>query len=62
MQELLSIVRRLINKLHRREPTLRFGGNSSRDCLPPVLGPSDWSNGLMQTMADSSTAWYLDRR
>jgi hypothetical protein len=30
--------------------------------LPPVLGPSEWSHGVLVTMADSSTAWYFDRR
>jgi hypothetical protein len=44
------------------EPTMRFGGNSGRDALPPVLGPSDWSHGLLQSMADSGSAWYFDRR
>lgn len=62
MQELLRRARGLIEKLQRREPTVRLGGDSSRDWLPPVLGPSDWSYGLMQTMADSSSAWYFDRR
>jgi len=42
-------------------PTMRFGGNSSTDGLPPVLGPSDWSHGLLESMADSGTAWYFDR-
>lgn len=32
------------------------------DWLPPVLGPADWSNGLIVGMADSSNAWYFDRR
>jgi hypothetical protein len=32
------------------------------DQLPPVLGPSDWSDGLLQMMAESSAAWYFDRR
>lgn len=27
--------------------------------LPPVLGPQDWSTGMM---ADPSAGWYLDRR
>jgi len=44
------------------EPGMRFGGNSSGDWLPPVLGPSEWSHGVLVTMADSSTAWYFDRR
>jgi hypothetical protein len=29
------------------------------DRLPPVLGPEDWSIGLM---CDRSSGWYLDRR
>jgi hypothetical protein len=43
------------------EPTIRFG-HGGRDELPPVLGPSEWSHGLLAGMADSSTAWYFDRR
>jgi hypothetical protein len=62
MQELLRRACGLIQKLQQRQPTVRFGGSSSRDWLPPVLGPSDWSYGLMHTMADSNTAWYFDRR
>jgi hypothetical protein len=42
-------------------PVIRFG-NAGRDELPPVLGPSEWSHGLLAGMADSSTAWYFDRR
>jgi hypothetical protein len=61
MQELLRRARGLIRKL-QQQPTVRFVGSSSRDWLPPVLGPSDWSYGLVQTMADSSTGWYFDRR
>ena len=41
---------------------MRFGETSSRDWLPPVLGPDEWSYGVLATMADSSTAWYFDRR
>jgi hypothetical protein len=44
------------------EPTIAFGGTSSNDAWPPVLGPSEWSHGLMTSMADSGSAWYLDRR
>jgi len=62
MQEMLRRARGLIEKLQQRQPMIPFGGSSSRDWLPPVLGPSDWSCGLMQSMADSSTAWYFDRR
>jgi hypothetical protein len=62
MLELLRTARGLIQKLQVREPAILRAGDASRDWLPPVLGPSDWSYGLMQTMADSSTAWYFDRR
>ena len=62
MQEMLHRARRLLQKLQQRQPTIPFGGSSSRDWLPPVLGPSDWSYGLIQSMADSNTAWYFDRR
>ena len=34
----------------------------SQDWLPPMLGSSDWSHGIMESMADRSTAWYFDRR
>jgi hypothetical protein len=44
------------------EPTIRFGGSAGRDDLPPVLGPSEWSHGLLAGMADGSSAWYFDRR
>jgi hypothetical protein len=36
-------------------------GNSPSRCvdwLPPVLGPYDWSTGIM---ADRSANWYFDR-
>jgi len=42
-------------------PAIRFQ-NAGRDDLPPVLGPSEWSHGLLAGMADSGTAWYFDRR
>jgi hypothetical protein len=28
------------------------------DWLPPVLGPADWSAGIL---ADHSASWYFDR-
>ena len=52
----------LVRKLWSREPNLRCGGNSIVDWLPPVLAPADWSCGLIQSLADSSTAWYFDRQ
>lgn len=61
MQGLLRRLRTLVGFLPSREPALRFGGNASADWLPPVLGPSDWSDGLLATMADRSSAWYFER-
>jgi hypothetical protein len=49
-------------ELLAREPAMRFGGDRSQDWLPPMLGSSDWSHGIMESMADRSTAWYFDRR
>jgi hypothetical protein len=62
MLAILQQVYALIARSLSPEPTIRFGGNSGRDALPPVLGPSEWSQGLLEGMADSSTAWYFDRR
>jgi hypothetical protein len=65
MTGLLNGIRTLIGDLIgdflSREPTIRLRGNSGRDWLPPVLGPSDWSQGLIDSMADNGTAWYFDR-
>jgi hypothetical protein len=61
MQGWLRRVCALIGNSLSRESRIRFGENSSRDWLPPVLGPSDWSNGLLAAMADTSSAWYFDR-
>ena len=58
LREVLALI---VNSLST-EPAMRFGGNSATDGLPPVLGPSDWSHGLLESMADSGTAWYFDRR
>lgn len=62
MTGLLKGIRTLFGDFLRREPTIQFYGNASRDWLPPVLGPSDWSQGLIDSMADNSSAWYFDRR
>lgn len=51
-----------LRSLLAREPAVRFGGNAGRDWLPPSLGPSDWTHGMMESMADRSAAWYFDRR
>jgi hypothetical protein len=58
MWELRHKVRTLISgMLIRHRPARRYAGRSA-DWLPPVLGPSDWSAGLM---ADRSASWYFDR-
>ena len=64
MHGLLSLhwIRSRIGEFLAREPEMRFGGNSSRDWLPPSLGPGDWTHGMMEGMADRSAAWYFDRR
>ena len=62
MSGLLRQICESIARSLSREPTMRFGAHSSREGLPPVLGPHDWSHGLLQSMADSGTAWYFDRR
>jgi hypothetical protein len=62
MRGFLRDVCALIANSLSREPGMRFGGNSSKDELPPVLATSDWSLGLVESMADSGTAWYFDRR
>ena len=60
MQGWLYNVRMLITNALLREPAVPSGGNSSHDSLPPILGPSEWSDGLMASMAHSAP-WYLDR-
>ena len=57
-----QFVRRILTRLsshwmqRRSEPRPSFGG--AVDWLPPVLGPSEWSLGLM---ADIGVRWYFDR-
>ena len=54
------------NKLHtlfsgiieRRVSGRRSSPSRATDFLPPVLGPNDWSVGIM---ADRSANWYFDR-
>jgi hypothetical protein len=62
MQGFLQRAYGLVQKLQPQAPAIRLGDNANRDWLPPVIGPSDWSYGMMQTVADSSSAWYFDRR
>jgi hypothetical protein len=61
MLELLKKLRALLPMPRQDDRTPRLGENTSRDYLPPVLGPSDWSDGLVRAMADSGAAWYFDR-
>jgi hypothetical protein len=56
----LGRIRTKFGELLAREPAMRCGG--SRDWLPPSLGPSDWTHGMMEAMADRSASWYFDRR
>ena len=62
MENLLRAVQTLARKLKPEEPSIRPGKSTYLDQLPPVLGPSDWSNSLLQMMAESSAACYFDRR
>jgi hypothetical protein len=62
MENLLRTVRALARRFEPEEPSIRPGKSTYLDQLPPVLGPSDWSNSLLQMMAESSAAWYFDRR
>jgi hypothetical protein len=43
------------------ESEQRFEG-ADTDWLPPVLGPTDCSNGYFIAMADREAGWYLERR
>jgi hypothetical protein len=62
MENLLRVIRALAPRLEPEEPSIRPGTSTCLDQLPPVLGPSDWSNSLLHMMAESSAAWYFDRR
>ena len=41
-----------------RRSERRVSSGRSTDWLPPVLGPEDYSIGMM---ADRSASWYFDR-
>lgn len=52
---------RTVRKLRSARPDRPAGGvpgGRTSDWLPPVLGPEDWSIGLL---ADRSAGWYFDR-
>jgi hypothetical protein len=46
------------NILADRRTGPRVSPGASADWLPPVLGPGDWSIGIM---ADRSAGWYFER-
>lgn len=53
-------IKALISRhLARRQAEQVASTSRATDWLPPVLGPEDWSIGLM---CDRSASWYLDRR
>lgn len=59
MWEFRHKVRTLVSgMLGSRRPERRGSPGRSTDWLPPVLGPEDYSIGMM---ADRSASWYLDR-
>lgn len=60
MWEFQHKVRTLISAMLARRPSeRRISAAPATDWLPPVLGPNDWSIGIM---ADRGAAWYFDRR
>jgi hypothetical protein len=58
MQKLFRRIRTVMEILLPQRSAANSGSNSVLDWLPPVLGPGDWSIGLM---ADRSAIWYFDR-
>ncbi len=52
----------MISSLLSRDPAKHSEAHAATDWLPPVLNASDGCLGLMASMADSSAAWYFDRR
>ncbi len=59
MWEFRHKVRTLVSgMLASRQPERRRSPGRSADWLPPVLGPEDYSIGMM---TDRSASWYFDR-
>lgn len=58
MWELRHKLRTLVFDMLAPRRVVRRSAGGAVDWLPPVLGPSDWSAGLM---ADRSASWYFDR-
>ena len=44
--------------LARSQVRRRLSAQDTMDWLPPVMGPHDWSAGMM---ADRSTCWFFER-
>lgn len=59
MQDFVRKIQASIGKLLSREPASQVPGASGMDWVPPVIGPSDWSLGVM---ADRNAAWYFEQR
>jgi len=62
MQEFLRRIYALVGYRRSAEPAFASGKGAGMDWLPPILGPDDWSSGLLAAMADGSSAWYFERR
>jgi hypothetical protein len=58
MWELQHRVRTLVSSALALRRTVRRSPSAAADWLPPVLGPEDWSIGMM---SDRSASWYFDR-
>ena len=58
MWEFRHKVRTLVAGLRAHRRPQRVSPGRAADWLPPVLGPEDWSIGIM---CDRSAGWYLDR-
>jgi hypothetical protein len=59
MWEIPGRLRSLMNALLAdRRTGRRVSAGPAADWLPPVLGPGDWSIGIM---ADRGAGWYFER-
>jgi hypothetical protein len=58
MWELRKVRTLVLGMLARHRPERRVSGGSATDWLPPVLGPHDWSVGMV---SERSAGWYFDR-
>lgn len=58
MWEFRHKVRSLVSAVWAHPRTARRSAGGAADWLPPVLGPQDWSIGMM---SDRSASWYFER-